>query len=65
LKIISPLCWDDVQEEFQQTKDSWDALETLYNKIANLHFLDPAYGCGNFLPTSYVALRELELVKKP
>jgi type II restriction/modification system DNA methylase subunit YeeA len=31
------------------------------DKIASLHFLDPACGCGNFLIITYRELRELEI----
>ncbi len=35
-------------------------LEQLRNKIANLKFLDPACGSGNFLTETYISLRRLE-----
>jgi type II restriction/modification system DNA methylase subunit YeeA len=38
---------------------SWNEL---HQKIAKLHFLDPACGCGNFLIIVYRELRELELL---
>lgn len=35
-------------------------LEILQNKIAELRFLDPACGSGNFLTETYISLRRLE-----
>ena len=35
-------------------------LDTLQNKIAELKFLDPACGSGNFLTETYISLRRLE-----
>ncbi len=35
-------------------------LEQFRNKIANLKFLDPACGSGNFLTETYISLRRLE-----
>ena len=36
-------------------------LELFHDKLANLCFLDPACGCGNFLVVAYRELRALEL----
>ena len=35
-------------------------LEAFQEKLAGLHFLDPACGSGNFLTESYIALRKIE-----
>ena len=35
-------------------------LEDFRNKLANLTFLDPACGSGNFLTETYISLRRLE-----
>lgn len=66
LKLIHPLFLDGLWDEFnkiitlspsaQQTR-----LIEFHNRIANLKFLDPACGCGNFLVISYRELRLLEL----
>ena len=60
-KLIKPLFLDDLYTEFEKAKGSKGKLETLHKKIANLHFLDPACGCGNFLIITYRELRDLEI----
>jgi type I restriction-modification system DNA methylase subunit len=60
-KLINPLFMNELWAEFHQAKNSPKALEAFHNKIANLKFLDPACGCGNFLIVTYGKLRELEL----
>ncbi len=60
-KLIRPLFLDDLYVEFEKAKGSKGKLEELHQKIANLHFLDPACGCGNFLIITYRELRDLEL----
>ena len=65
-KVIDPLFMDELNEEFNQitnlpqnkTRDK--KLEEFQNKIANLNFLDPACGSGNFLTETYISLRKLE-----
>ncbi|WP_311480688.1 DNA methyltransferase [uncultured Anaerococcus sp.] len=65
-KVIDPLFLDDLKEEFAeiteiaQVKQKKQRLEELHNKIANLKFLDPAAGSGNFLTETYISLRKLE-----
>ena len=61
-KLIKPLFLDDLYTEFEKAKGSKGKLETLHKKIANLHFLDPACGCGNFLIITYRELRDLEIL---
>ncbi|MCB8758086.1 class I SAM-dependent DNA methyltransferase [Planktothrix agardhii] len=46
----------------EKAKGSKGKLETLHKKIANLYFLDPACGCGNFLIITYRELRDLEIL---
>lgn len=65
LKVIRPLFLDDLYEEFRKALQSGprkkiDELRALQNKIANLKFLDPACGAGNFLVITYRELRKLE-----
>lgn len=65
-KVIDPLFLDGLKEEFAeiteiaQVKQKKQRLEELHNKIANLKFLDPAAGSGNFLTETYISLRKLE-----
>jgi type I restriction-modification system DNA methylase subunit len=61
-KVIKPLFLDDLYAEFEKAKGNRNRLNELHRKIATLHFLDPACGCGNFLIISYKELRELELL---
>jgi type I restriction-modification system DNA methylase subunit len=61
-KLIKPLFLDDLYIEFEKAKGSKGKLEELHQKIANLYFLDPACGCGNFLIITYRELRDLEIL---
>lgn len=66
-KVIDPLFMDELNEEFEkivtETKVPKTRIDKLYafqDKIANLKFLDPACGSGNFLTETYLSLRGLE-----
>ena len=65
-KVIDPLFMDELNEEFNQIKNlphnktRDKKLEEFQNKIAELNFLDPACGSGNFLTETYISLRKLE-----
>lgn len=61
LKLIGPLFMDDLRAELEKVKDNLLKLKTFHIKLANLRFLDPACGCGNFLVVAYRELRLLEL----
>ncbi|MDR2697219.1 MAG: hypothetical protein LBB40_01940, partial [Holophagales bacterium] len=63
LKLINPLFMDELRREFDSVKKktSYQALARFHDKIADLKFLDPACGCGNFLIVAYRELRRLEL----
>ena len=61
-KVIKPLFLDDLYSEFEKAKGNRNRLNELHRKIAALHFLDPACGCGNFLIISYRELRQLEIL---
>ena len=65
LKVIKPLFLDNLYAEFRSAlragpRKKFDELGKLQNKLANLNFLDPACGCGNFLVITYRELRRLE-----
>jgi len=68
LRVIAPLFLDDLYAEFvhirgyKKKKQRIDALTEFHKKIAQLRFLDPACGCGNFLVIAYQQLRQLETV---
>ena len=63
-KVIDPLFMDELQDEFVRVKYAKkkriEKLEAFQNKLANLTFLDPACGSGNFLTETYICLRKLE-----
>jgi len=61
LKLIKPLFLDALWDEFAQVKASKPKLEKFHQKLAELRFLDPACGCGNFLVITYRELRRLEM----
>ncbi|WP_307324888.1 class I SAM-dependent DNA methyltransferase [Evansella vedderi] len=61
MKLIKPLFLDELRKEFETVKGSTKKLEVFHEKIANLKFLDPACGCGNFLIIAYRELRLLEM----
>jgi len=64
LRLIGPLFLDNLQAELKRAialksgKD--EALGRLHDRLAQLTFLDPACGAGNFLVVAYRELRELE-----
>ena len=55
-RAIDPLFLNDLNSEFETCED----LEKFHDKIANLKFLDPACGSGNFLTETFISLRKLE-----
>ncbi|MCB0781719.1 MAG: class I SAM-dependent DNA methyltransferase, partial [Flavobacteriales bacterium] len=61
LKLIRPLFLDELWEEYNKVKGNRRQLERFHHKLAELRFLDPACGCGNFLVITYRELRRLEL----
>lgn len=61
LKVIRSLFLDDIQAEFERVKGNKSQLKRFHEKLAELRFLDPACGCGNFLVITYRELRLLEI----
>ena len=61
LKLVNPLFMDDLWQEFDRVKTDPAALDRFHDKTAQLKFLDPAMGCGNFLIITYRELRLLEI----
>lgn len=63
LRVIKPLFLDALYAEFEEAAATGKvtALEAFHDKIAQLTFLDPACGSGNFLIVAYRELRRLEL----
>ena len=65
-KVIDSLFLDDLKKEFadisqeKSTAHRTRKLKAFQNKLAELKFLDPACGSGNFLTETYISLRRLE-----
>lgn len=60
LRVIDPLCMNDLRAELTAARRSKPRLQALYDKLPPLNYLDPACGCGNFLVIAYRELRRLE-----
>jgi hypothetical protein len=64
LKTLNPLFLDDLRAEFDRArtmKSEKGVLNRLWARLAEIRFMDPACGCGNFIIVSYRELRDLEL----
>lgn len=65
-KVIDPLFLDDLRSELDEIKTitiertKKSRLTAFQKKLAQLKFLDPACGSGNFLTETYISLRKLE-----
>lgn len=65
-KVIDPLFLDELKEELEKIKETQAVktrekrLKDFQHKLAQLKFLDPACGSGNFLTETYISLRRLE-----
>ena len=65
-KVIDPLFVDNLKKEFAEigtitaVATRKNRLQQFQNKLAELTFLDPACGSGNFLTETYLSLRRLE-----
>ena len=67
-KVIDPLFLDDLQTEFDNILHDpklskpkrKQALESFHERLAQVHFLDPACGSGNFLTETFLSIRRLE-----
>ena len=71
-RVIDPLFLDDLKTELERIVNlpigtpieksrKYKELETYRNRLADMRFLDPACGSGNFLTECYKSLHELEL----
>lgn len=61
LRVMNPLIFDEL---VAAVRDGWDnrrALVKVQERIASLVFFDPACGSANFLITSYLRLRQMEV----
>ncbi len=64
LKVVNSLFLEDLRAEFESIqsmkRNKSKELTKFHEKLANLKFLDPACGSGNFLMVAYRELRRLE-----
>lgn len=64
LKTLNPLFLDELRADFERAKTMKNealALRRLRDRLAEIRFMDPACGCGNFIIVAYRELRDLEL----
>jgi hypothetical protein len=61
LRVINPLCMDDLRAELTASKRTKASLRAIYDRLPTLTFFDPACGCGNFLVIAYRELRRIEM----
>ncbi len=61
MKLIRSLFVDELREEFESIRRDQRALPRFHRRLADMRFLDPACGCGNFLVLAYRELRRLEM----
>lgn len=65
-KVIEPLFLNDLRNELAEIKEikveknKNTKLKAFQSKLANLKWLDPACGSGNFLTETYISIRRLE-----
>lgn len=64
LKTLGPLFLDELRDKFtgsEKKSDEVTRLRNLRRELANIRFMDPACGCGNFIIIAYREMRKLEL----
>lgn len=61
LKTLRPLFLDDLEHRLQAAYNSEAALVKLHESFADMRYIDPACGSGNFLICAYREMRDLEL----
>lgn len=64
LKTLNPLFLDALRDKFtgaEEKSDEPTRLRNLRRELANIRFIDPACGCGNFIIIAYREMRKLEL----
>ncbi|MGO3258498.1 DNA methyltransferase [Corynebacterium variabile] len=65
LKVIEPLFLDELREEADRLIEdkstrAKNQLQAFRDSLADMVFLDPACGCGNFLVVAYREMRKIE-----
>lgn len=64
LKTLNLLFLDELRDKLTNAVDKSDEptrLRNLRRELANIRFMDPACGCGNFIIIAYREMRKLEL----
>jgi hypothetical protein len=61
LKTIEPLFLDELRAKVKGAWQNPKRLRQVHNSFADMRYLDPACGCGNFLVVAYREMRRLEL----
>lgn len=61
MKVIEPLFLNELNEEFEKSRNNPTKLKKLIYRISKLKIFDPACGSGNFLIIAYKELRLLEI----
>lgn len=64
LKTLNPLFLDELRDKLTGAEGKSDEptrLRNLRRELANIRFIDPACGCGNFIIIAYREMRKLEL----
>jgi len=61
LRVIDPLCMDDLRAQVHAPRRTKASLRALYDRLPTLTYFDPACGCGNFLVIAYRELRRIEM----
>ena len=62
LKVLNPLCLDDLRQKLAEAGDSPIKLLNLRKRLARIRVFDPACGSGNFLVIAYIKMREIEAI---
>lgn len=60
LKMLNPLFLDELRDALEKATTA-KALNSLWHRLGEIRFMDPACGCGNFIIVAYRELRDLEL----
>ncbi|HEY5535178.1 MAG TPA: DNA methyltransferase [Ignavibacteria bacterium] len=61
MKVIEPLFLNELNEEYESSKNEPRRLNKLLDRIEKIKIFDPACGSGNFLIIAYKELRLLEI----
>jgi restriction-modification enzyme MmeI-like protein len=60
LKVLNPLCLDDLRARLDEAGDNSRMLLNLRRRMSRIRVFDPACGSGNFLVIAYKEMRAIE-----